>query len=332
MKKRNAFTLVELLAVIAILAVVIVLVTMATLHILGNTKEAMFRNNVRMVFEAIELELAQDPNRMYVGNVKELRLKNDVFISGTWSYHEEDGKIMLYGVKTKEFQIVGDLSSHRKGDNFPIEKNDQETWPDIVYPNLIDNIYQNIKQSNEKCIKLNNQTYQDCYFQGENAKHNIFLSGRLWKVIGINPNGTLKLMTADADSIVQFNEQTNENVKEVSNDFATSHINEWLNTTFYNSLNKEVQGLIEPSNWDLSYYDDKHVLHETDHTVNANVGLVSLAEIQRASTKTCISYTPTYVQNNRCYDDNALINKTAFTYTLTPSRDESASMLQVYLP
>lgn len=75
MKKRRAFTLVELVAVMVVLAVILAIAVPTILNLIRPTTEAAFRNDARIVLTAINLKLAEneniDVNDINVSNIKE---------------------------------------------------------------------------------------------------------------------------------------------------------------------------------------------------------------------------------------------------------------------
>ncbi len=68
LKKKNGFTLVELLAVIVILAIILAIAIPAITGLVANTRESAFESNVKMLIKGIDYKLLEQPGSVTTGN------------------------------------------------------------------------------------------------------------------------------------------------------------------------------------------------------------------------------------------------------------------------
>src|SRR5574344_669866 len=75
-----------------------------------------------------------------------------------------------------------------------------------------------------------NYTYMGgCYLKGAQSKNYLWYSGFLWRIMGINSDNTVKLITEENVTAISYNTSGNSN-------FDGSHEDSWLNDYFYSRL------------------------------------------------------------------------------------------------
>jgi len=131
MKKKKAFTLVELLAVIAILAIILIISIPMILGVIEDAKQESFRNSVRGVFHAVELYHARTGRE--TGNIAELDLSGEP-LTGSWNI--VDGKTTLTEI-TNGTYCVASLNDGTKGNKFPLTKDCTIIPPKELYKETI---------------------------------------------------------------------------------------------------------------------------------------------------------------------------------------------------
>lgn len=67
-RKKQGFTLVELLAVIVILAIILAIAIPSITGLVANTRRNAFESNVKMVIKGIDYSLLQDPESVTLGD------------------------------------------------------------------------------------------------------------------------------------------------------------------------------------------------------------------------------------------------------------------------
>lgn len=176
---------------------------------------------------------------------------------------------------------VSALSSGTYNIEFSIKNNNNEiakktllltvnrgTIADIIKPKLPD------------CVKNEDGYDEDlCAFKGENPENYFWYSGFTWRIIGINKDGTVKMVTQNPVGILSWGED--------KRSYESSFVRKWLNELdstddydgiFYNALDKPAEYL-EKSLWDIS--SKPEVI--TMSTFNDYVGMITEREYKRAS-------------------------------------------------
>ncbi|MEG1987223.1 MAG: DUF5011 domain-containing protein [Bacilli bacterium] len=132
-------------------------------------------------------------------------------------------------------------------------------------------------------------------YKGTNAPNYVFYSGMLFRIIGVNPDNSIKLMTDDNISNISYGEAPN---------FIDSHASTWLNEYFYPNLKNSDKFVKQDSTWCLDTYnsvsDSKNAC--TKYSEAKPVGLLSTSE-----------YFNTYDSSGKSYLNNRvsywLLNK-----------------------
>ena len=121
-------------------------------------------------------------------------------------------------------------------------------------------------------------------FKGNDVNNYLYYSGRLWRIIGINNDKSIKLITNDVQTSLVWNYN--------SNDYQTSYVYEWLNVVtdvehtglFYNSLDNQ-ETFIAPGNWCIDIIDNiDEISCEKVNSID-KVGLLEIDDYKRAGGK-----------------------------------------------
>ncbi|MEG2322472.1 MAG: hypothetical protein RSB71_03225, partial [Bacilli bacterium] len=74
-----------------------------------------------------------------------------------------------------------------------------------------------------------NYTYMGgCYLKGAQTNNYIWYNGFLWRIMGINADGTVKMITEENVTVIPYNA--------ANTNFEGSYADKWLNDYFYNNL------------------------------------------------------------------------------------------------
>ena len=137
--------------------------------------------------------------------------------------------------------------------------------------------------SNGTC-KTDGTTYNymgGCYIKGANESNYIWYNGFMWRIMGINSDGTVRLINAENVASLKYGERYNLVAKRYMEN--KGYINDWLNDYFYNHLN-DTKSIIKEGNYFCS-----ETTNETEITagrttctsgneINAKVGIISADE------------------------------------------------------
>lgn len=118
------------------------------------------------------------------------------------------------------------------------------------------------------------------YFSGSNSKVNynyVWYSGKLWRITAINKDGTLRLMTDNAMTMINWGKNV-----EYNGSWAYQWLNEDFYDTLYNPKNLLVQNVIWNYTTDASSVPKKPETLPNQKTVSAPIGLLTSYEYLNA--------------------------------------------------
>ncbi len=111
-------------------------------------------------------------------------------------------------------------------------------------------------------------------YQGLQYNNYIKLDGILFRIVGENEDGTVKVVTDTSISAISYEKK-----------------DDWLNDYFYNKLSKEVKDLIEESKWcDETVKDIKNIKKCNHYGKKQNVGVLSVFDINNSKDKDGATY------------------------------------------
>src|SRR5574344_454392 len=160
--------------------------------------------------------------------------------------------------------------------SIPIQKGTSRT----IYATVLD-AFPELEVGDSGCKvadSTKNYTYMGgCYLKGAQTKNYLWYSGFLWRIMGINSDNTVKLITEENVTAISYNTSGNSN-------FDGSHEDSWLNDYFYSRLRGS--NIITTSNFCQGAVVTT-VPSRTDCTggtvLSKNVGLISIDEYDLAS-------------------------------------------------
>lgn len=137
-------------------------------------------------------------------------------------------------------------------------------------------LYSKIIEENEVASSSNGlyRTNKKYVFKGKVNNNYIKYSNRLWRIISINDDNTIKMITEDNQSSLVWNYE--------SNDYKTSYIRKWLNKdgVFYNSLN-DPDNYLEEKQFCIDNITSKND-KKCKKKINDSVGLLTYKEYKDA--------------------------------------------------
>ncbi len=173
-------------------------------------------------------------------------------------------------------------------------------------------LYKTIK---EKINDSNSITDTDgtIYLSGSNETINfnyIWYSGKLWRIVAINPDETIKIITQDLMGSLHWNETST---------YEGSWIYQWLNEDFLSTLYNYEETIVEDASWNSSYLGTTPKKPPiTGKIVNGAVGLLNTYE-----------YYQSYLKLGTTSDayKNGYLNIGYYWKLITPC--ESKNMIQI---
>ena len=241
-KKRNAFTLIELLAVIVILAVILVISIPRILDVIETSKLDSIKSSARMIINSAEKKNMLDKVE---GSTEEVTCDNSVKLSKE-DYEsckiiiDEEGKATINLVGKGKFDGYKCIGTN---DNLNCTKTESLKLPAnaVLY---IEYLYNNEETRTSNGLKKDNTPDQNIRYYGSNPNNYVSFNNELWRIIGVFGNN-VKLVRKDSlgelswdssDSTINSGYGINQwgESKDVNgNEYAGADLQVYLNKRYY---------------------------------------------------------------------------------------------------
>lgn len=146
---------------------------------------------------------------------------------------------------------------------------------------------------------VRNNTDSTNYYRGENPNNYLLFSGMLWRIVNVNEDGSIKIVTNNNIANISYGQE--------GESFDNSNIRIWLNDYFYSKL-ADTSYLKEDSIWCMDYVNNSSQISNACSTYSkaATVGLLTLYDynISRQNDNTYLNSVTEYWLMNR--KDNRL--------------------------
>ncbi len=286
MKKiKNAFTLIELLAVIIILAIVALIATPIILNVIEDAKISAGKSEAQMILGGINNYCATEDVKYQLDNSYAKICTSDMDVDDVQTMvnlgNAEITSIKYNGSKLTELVIESNNHKFTLCSNNQFAMDDEECGDEIAL--VGDPIIEKAKElvySNDSC-KTDGTTYQymgGCYIKENSTNNSLWYSGFLWRIMGINSDGTVRLITDEPITSIPWGaDNTAENWDE-------SYAKDWLNNYFYSRL--KGNNIIEEETWcsetTTSNSSARTTCASNLSTEKSKVGLMTLDEYNLA--------------------------------------------------
>ena len=245
MKKRG-FTLIELLAVIVILAIIALIATPIILNMINDARKSAAVDSAYGYIEAIDYnnsiaQLNNKYNKIASGDV--ITINNDVKVKGTKPTSgtievDASGRVIEADLCIDGFNIVYQNEKAKATDSDKCGKKQNEEI--VVKETTISDKAKTLVYTEDGKCKIDadstdKSTYKymgGCYIKGTSTNNYIWYNGFMWRIMGINEDGTVRLITDKSVTSIPFGSGTG---KEYISD--EGYIHDWLNDYFYANLN-----------------------------------------------------------------------------------------------
>ena len=236
---KRGFTLIELLAVIIILAIVALIATPIVLNVITEARESAGQSEAQMIYNAINNYCASEDmksqldgsyDRICANNMDDDDISKMVDLGNS-----EIVEIDYDGEKVINLVVNSNGHKFTLCTNGTFAVNDEQCGTintgrvkDVVLSN-----FPELKTIGEGCVEQNDNNYSymnGCYLKGTQTKNYIWYSGFLWRIMGINADGTIRMIMDENVTSIPFGESTS------YEDYDGSFVKDWLNDYFYNNL------------------------------------------------------------------------------------------------
>src|SRR5574344_287283 len=288
MKYRKGFTLIELLAVIVILAVLALIIIPVISNVISEARISADLRSAEGYVSAAKNYYANSTLKnspLDVNVIDSLELSSKKASDGSVVIVNSDGTIDMAIIindrcyKKTASQSIKDIEVSEDLDNCTMYSN--------IYA-VVKNAFPELELGDNGCKEdtENNYTYMGgCYLSGPQTSNYLWYSGFLWRILGINADKTVKLITEENVTAIPYN-----NIN-----FLTSTVSTWLDD-FYTKIKDN--SIVVSSDFCQGAVTSE-VLNRTDCStgtiINHNVGLLSMDEYSMSFNKT------TYLNNSQYF-------------------------------
>ena len=229
MKCRNAFTLVELLAVIVILAIILVIAVPKISDTIKNSKIASFESSAKTIAaqaekKKMENEILDNNNPINCNNL--VKLSNSDYISCSIYFDGNTAKVTLIGKGkfeglqiingTKESATATDAtSSTKKGVNF------------------IKELYDDEEKRTANGLKKDNTVDENIRYEGANPNNYVKFNNELWRIIGVFVDNIKLVRSEQLGKLSWDSSGSTINNGYGINEWSQADLKEYLNTMYY---------------------------------------------------------------------------------------------------
>ncbi len=211
---KKAFTLIELLAVISILAIIAMIVFPAINSAIKTARESAYNDQITIIENAAKewaldnIDELPDTNSGGETKVSVSTLASEGYIS------EED----ILDPRNPDEELGGYVKITYESNGYVYKYEEDSSQDETAASWLLENA------SDKTTLKANSGIYK-----GSNAQNYLTFSGKTWRILSANSNGTIKaIMDTDVTTLpYDSNGQAN---------FANSSVYTYLNNTFLNTL------------------------------------------------------------------------------------------------
>ena len=231
MKKRNAFTLIELLAVIVILAVILVIAIPRILDVIETSKKDSIKSSARMIINSAEKKNMIDKVN---GRTEEVTCDNSVKLSKE-DYEsckitiDEEGKATINLVGKGKFDGYKCIGTN---DNLACGQAESITLP-LNGKEYIEKLYNNELSRIENGLKKDNTEDQNIRYYGSNPNNYVSFNNELWRIIGVFGNNVKLVRSEKLGNLSWDSSESSVNNGWGVNEWSQSDLKNYLNTMYY---------------------------------------------------------------------------------------------------
>ena len=310
MKNKKGFTLIELLAVIVILAIIALIATPIILNMIENAKKGAAKDSAYGYIEAIEYnnsmsDLGLNNGYTKISGEKLDVTKLDVKVKGSKPESGEvtidkSGRVTSADLCINNYKVTYNGQTATTGDKCGATEEEKEDEVVVLTGDPILDKAKSLVYKDGQCKidadSTDTTTYKymgGCYIKG-NSDNNaattnnyIWYNGFMWRIMGINSDDTVRLITDEAVTILQYGEA--QYITPNTYEGFEYYIHHWLNEIdgkentgiFYKSLN-DTKSIIQKGNYFCSEPSASSSRANATCTsgkeISAKVGMISADE------------------------------------------------------
>ena len=228
MKKRNAFTLIELLAVIVILAVILVIAIPRILDVIETSKKDSFKNSAQLIADSAEKKKVSDK---LLGKDEEITCKDVAKIN------DEDYASCIITFDSDGIAKVS-ITGKGKFDGLKITNGTKENAEvkEITKPTYgmkATEYITNLLEYDGEGLKIDNTPDANIRYYGSDPNNYVSFNNELWRIIGIFGNNVKLIRSEKLGDLSWDSSESSINGGWGVNEWSTSALKNYLNTMYY---------------------------------------------------------------------------------------------------
>ena len=227
-KKKNAFTLIELLAVIVILAVILVIAIPRILDVIETSKKDSFKNAAQLIADSAEKKKASDK---LLDKDEEITCKDVAKIS------DEDYASCIISFDSDGIAKVS-ITGKGKFDGLKITNGTKENAEvkEITKPTYgmkaVEYIT-NLLEYDGEGLKKDNTSDQNIRYYGSNPNNYVSFNNELWRIIGVFGDNVKLIRSESLGSLSWDSSESSINGGCGVNEWSQADLKNYLNTMYY---------------------------------------------------------------------------------------------------
>ena len=228
MKKRNAFTLIELLAVIVILAVILVIAIPRILDVIETSKKDSFKNSAQLIADNAEKKKVSDK---LLGKDEEITCKdvakiNDEDYASCKITFDSDGiaKVSIVGKgKFKRLKVIDGTK-----ENAEVKEITKPT-----YGMKATEYISNLLEYDGEGLKIDNTSDANIRYYGSNPNNYVRFNNELWRIIGVFGNNVKLIRSESLGDLSWDSSASSVNGGWGVNEWSQADLQVYLNKMYY---------------------------------------------------------------------------------------------------
>ena len=236
-KKKNAFTLIELLAVIVILAVILVIAIPRILDVIETSKKDSFKNAAQLIADSAEKKKASN---------KLLDKDEEITCKDVAKINDEDYKSCTISFDSEGNAKVS-ITGKGKFDGLKITNGTKENAEvkEITKPTYgmkATEYITNLLEYDGEGLKKDNTSDQNIRYYGSNPNNYVSFNNELWRIIGVFGSNVKLVRSEKLGDLSWDSSELSVNLGVGVNEWSQADLKTFLNTMYYGGTNVTCYG------------------------------------------------------------------------------------------
>ena len=230
MKKKNGFTLVELLAVIVILAIILVIAVPKITDTIKNSKIASFESSAKTIAaqaekKKMEKEILEDTGSINCSDV--VKLNDTDYGNCSITFDGNTAKVTLVGKgKFEGLQVINGTKENATASEVKMpEYGKGTTYIKALYDNDV------LRAANG--LKKDNTSDANIRYEGSNPNNYVSFNDELWRIIGVFGDNIKLVRSEELGKLSWDSSDSSVNNGWGVNEWSQADLKEYLNTNYY---------------------------------------------------------------------------------------------------